>query len=107
MSGRKRPERTERRARERDWRKLAADRQRLAAMAPGGSPDRPIVVSAPSVIEVRARSLPCPLCGGSLRIDDQAATVSEGRVLTELRVSCAACGIARSLYFRTGSPLPS
>src|SRR4051812_2285243 len=105
MSKPKRP-RVDRR--ERDARRLVRDRQRLALLEPGGSADRPIEVVSSSVIEVRARSLPCPLCAGALRIDDHAATKVAGVALRALDVTCQRCGVARTLWFRiVGLPMPS
>jgi hypothetical protein len=103
VSDRKRP-RTLRREEERRARALVRDKQRLAALEAGGAPDRPIAVTSASVVDVRARSIPCPLCGGELRLDEHKA---QSALLRELRMSCVRCGVARSLWFRIGSPLPS
>ena len=107
MSGKKRPARTERRAAERDARKLARARHELAALEPGGAPDRPIEVVSSSVIEVRAASLPCPLCGGAMRVEEQLARKIDGRSLRVVEVRCVLCGIPRSLWFRISPPLPN
>ena len=61
----------------------------------GGDPQHPS-----SVIEVRARSIPCPLCAGALRIEHHAAHTVHGRSLRVLDVTCVRCGIARQLWFR-------
>jgi hypothetical protein len=68
--------RTERREREREQAKLVRERDRLARLLPGGSPERPIQVSSASVIEVQAKSIPCPLCGGELRIESAGAIIA-------------------------------
>jgi hypothetical protein len=97
--------RTERRQRERAARQLVRDQQRLAALEPGGAPDRPIPVPSSSVIPVRARAQPCPLCGGSLRLDDETA---ESATLRATHMSCMRCGVARRLWFViSGPPLPN
>ncbi len=101
MSG-KRP-RTERRERERAQRKLARDRQRLAELSPGGTPERPITVPSSSVIPVRARSLRCPLCDGEYTLGDETATADRRAV----QVTCRRCGVGRRIWFALGSPLPS
>jgi hypothetical protein len=99
--------RTERRVRERAARELVRDRQKLAALSPGGAPDRPIVVSSSAVLAPRVRSLPCPLCEGGLRIDHESAESQGGRLLHAMHVSCMRCGVDRVLWFQVSSPLPS
>jgi hypothetical protein len=99
--------RTERRERERAARQLVRDRQKLAALVPGGAPERPIEVPSTSVIAVRARATPCPLCGGTLRLEDETAGTHAGRLVHGAHVRCAACGIARVLWFGVSPPLPS
>lgn len=94
--GRKRPERTARRAAERDARKLVRDRERLAALEPGGSPERPIEVPSPSVIELRARGTPCPQCAGELAVDDHQTEAG----LRVVSVTCRRCHVSRRLWFR-------
>jgi hypothetical protein len=91
--------RAQRRASERDVRKLVRERQRLAGLEPGGAADRPIVVTSSAVIDGRARSHPCPLCGGSLRLEEHGATVVGDRSLRPLELTCQACGIRRTLWF--------
>jgi hypothetical protein len=94
--GRKRPERTARRRGERKARELVRDRERLAALEAGGSAANPIEVSSSAVIEVRARSLRCPQCDGTLRIDDHRAPSA---TLREIAVTCQRCGVPRRLWF--------
>src|SRR5687768_5088499 len=107
MSGKKRPHRTERRAGERATRKLVHDRQRLATLEAGGAPDRPITVTSSSVIEVRARSMLCPLCAGNLLVDEHSALMHEGHSLRAAHVTCQLCGVKRAIYFAITSPLLS
>ncbi len=102
--GKKRPARTARRQAERAARDLVRDRERLAALEPGGSAERPIEVAASSVIEPRARGLPCPQCGGAYRLDDHQAPSSSLRLVS---VTCQRCGTPRRLWFRLGSTQPS
>jgi hypothetical protein len=94
--------RTERRERERAARQLVRDRQRLAALEPGGSRERPIEVVSSSVIGVRARAHPCPLCGGSLRLDEESAPSAK---LRAAHMTCVRCGVKRQLWFVISSPL--
>lgn len=95
--GRKRPERTARRAEERDARKLVRDREKLAALSPGGARERPIEVGSAAVIEGRTGSLPCPQCAGQYRILDHR---SAGPGVRCVDVSCRQCGVPRTLWFR-------
>jgi hypothetical protein len=106
VSKKERP-RTERRARERAARQIVRDRQKLALLELGGAPARPIEVASTSVIAVRARATPCPLCGGTLRLDDESAGTHDGRLLHAAHVSCVSCGVARVMWFRVAPSLPS
>jgi hypothetical protein len=100
--------RTERREHERAARSLVRDKQKLALLSPGGSAERAIEVPSPAVIPVRARGTPCPLCGGALRIDDESASVrDDGVQLRAAHVTCVRCGVARTLWYRLSSSLPS
>ena len=102
--GRKRPERTERRAKEREARQLVRDREKLASLSPGGSEARPIEVESSAVIEGRVRAMPCVQCEGSYRIADHR---SAGAGVRALDVRCERCGVARTLWFRIVSVEPN
>jgi predicted Zn finger-like uncharacterized protein len=102
--GRKRPERTQRRKAERDARRLVRDRERLAALIPGGAEANPIEVPSAAVIEVRARAQKCPQCEGSYRIDDHQAPSAPLRVVA---VTCQRCGVSRRLWFRIAASGPN
>jgi len=95
--GRKRPERTERRARERDARQLVRDREKLAKLVAGGAREHPLAVPSAAVIEGRATAQPCVQCAGVYRIVDHR---SEGAGMRALDVRCQRCGVARTLWFR-------
>jgi len=99
MSKSKRP-RTARREAARNAVKLGRDRERLFAHEPGGGKERPIEIEAPSVVEVRARSVPCPLCSGDHEVVEHAAVATERGSLREARLRCRRCGSRRSLWFR-------
>jgi hypothetical protein len=99
--GKRRP-RTERRARLRAGQRLVRAQQQLAALEPGGSPERPIAVTSSSVIAVRARAHRCPLCQGSMRLDEETA---QSASLRAAHVSCLQCGVARVLWFVIERPL--
>ena len=106
MAKKQRP-RTERRVRERAARELVRDRQKLAALLPGGSPERPIDVPSAAVIPLRARGTPCPLCDGELHIEHESAQSRGGRLLHATHVACARCGVGRVLWFHVAPERPS
>ena len=88
------------RARRLAQREHVRDLERLAALAPGGAPERPRDVDTPPLVDVMAEATPCPLCGGSLRLVEHAAETIEGVRLRVARVTCTTCGIGRAIYFR-------
>jgi hypothetical protein len=92
--------------------KLAArnevrERERLAAMLPGGAPERPIDVPSAAVVEVRARSTPCPQCGGELDVTEHGAETHDGEALRVVEARCRRCSAPRTLYFRLAIALPN
>lgn len=102
MSGKrskKRGARTERRQRALAERQLVRDRERLAALEPGGAPERPLRVESTAVIEPRTARRPCPLCGGRLQLLEHAAETRGGRRLRVVRVRCRRCHVPRELFF--------
>jgi hypothetical protein len=103
----KRPERSARRAAERQARDEIDDRLRLAALEEGGAPSRPIEVESASVIEVAAAASACVRCGGRVRVDDHAARSVDGVPLRIVRVRCNTCGHDRVLHYRIVVRLPS
>ena len=103
-AGRKRPERTARRAEERAARKLVRDREKLAALSLGGAKEHPIEVASAAVIEGRTESLPCPQCEGQYRIRDHR---SAGPGLRCVDVTCRQCGAPRTLWFRIAIDEPN
>jgi len=95
--GKKRPERSARRAAARAARDLVHEREKLFGLGPGARIERPIEVATSAVIEIKARATPCPQCEGTLQlVDHQAEPGGVRRV--ELR--CVRCGAPRTLYFR-------
>ncbi len=73
------------------------DRLRLAALEPGGAPDRPIEVVTASLVEPKARALPCAACGETVRLEDHTAHTIDGAAL-RLAAPCAgtrACSTSR------------
>jgi len=73
------------------------DRERLARLLPGGSPERPIVVGFTAVIEPRVRAMACPHCGGEYRIHAHERPAPGVR---RVDVGCRQCSSPRSFWFR-------
>ncbi|HVK89097.1 MAG TPA: hypothetical protein VM513_33480 [Kofleriaceae bacterium] len=96
--------RTARRIEERAARKLVRDREKLAALLPGGARERPIEVPSSSVIEVRVESMPCPQCEGRYRLREHEAPAPG---LRRVDVTCRNCGAPRSLWFRIVTDEPN
>jgi hypothetical protein len=96
--------RTERRAVERALRKGVVKRERLSTAAPGGAPERALVVTSAAVIESQARATPCPQCGGELELQAHQAEADHLRVV---RLQCRLCHAPRALWFRIEARLPS
>lgn len=88
--------RTKRRADVRKMQGLVRDQIRLAALEPGGSAERPIGVVSASLVEPHARSTPCPLCGGAVRVLEHEARADQRQV----HVLCTQCGVRRIVHFR-------
>jgi len=106
MGKRKPSVRSERRARSRAHEHLVHDLEQLARSAPGGSPERPVDVEAPTQVEQIAQTTACPLCEGGLHVEDHAAETHSGVRLRVARVRCLHCGVARALYFRLAQAMP-
>jgi hypothetical protein len=105
VSGKPKRARAARRERQRELRKDVEQRERLAAAAPGGSPEHPIPVSSASVVEGRARSEPCPQCRGTLEVEAHDAEQAAGELLRAVRVVCRLCHVRRRLWFVVQPPL--
>ena len=97
--------RTVRREAARRLTELGRDRERLFLREPGGTPEHPIPVDSSSVVESRARSVPCPRCDGEHRVEEHRAVSTPSGLLREARLVCSRCGSRRSLWFRL--PLPN
>ena len=104
MAGRGLLGRKGRRAQAREQEKLVRDLERLARLEPGGSPERPMVIESPAVVDIRAEAKPCPLCNGPLHLEEHTAVQIDGVRLRVAEVLCTLCGTRRSLYFRLSEP---
>ena len=95
--------RTARRVEARANAAVVRDKERLARLERGGNPAHPIALTTASLVEPDARSRPCPLCAGALRVLEHGAR--EG--LRVVRAVCTQCGVARDIYYRIDSPRPN
>jgi len=98
-----RPPRPRRQQREqqRALRKSVRQLERLAAELPGGSPERPIDVASASVVETKARAIPCIQCEAiEMELRGDHATSTARGVLRELEMICRQCHAGRALWFR-------
>lgn len=82
-------------------------RERLAAQAVGGAPDRPFAVDTPAVIDLRAAARPCPLCAGKLRFEEQTVEKFRGELLRVTHLVCLSCHQKRKFWFRLTAALPN
>jgi predicted RNA-binding Zn-ribbon protein involved in translation (DUF1610 family) len=99
--------RAQRRAESRQDAKELRARERLATLERGGTPERPIEVVTAALVEPRARAIPCPICGESVRVDDHAARTIGGVALRLAHVACPMCGHSRIVYFVVRPPRPN
>ena len=100
------PARAARRKRAQAHGKLVRDLERLARLRPGGAPERPLDVDSSARVEVIASATRCPLCEGTLHLDEHAAETVGGVRLRTARLGCTGCGTRRTLYFRLATSLP-
>jgi hypothetical protein len=99
--------RAERRAIERAREKLTRQREKLAALEPGGSAHRPIEIESASLVEPRSEAQPCLRCDGEMRnVEHRAETVGTAR-LRIARVRCIRCDHERTFHFRLVVAAPS
>ena len=106
MTKKPRP-RTERREAARAKEKLARDREKLARLEAGGSPERPIALESASQVEGHASSLRCTRCDGDLRVEEHLARTVGDQRLRLVRLVCPRCGGRRDAWFRLETKLPS
>jgi len=78
--------------------RVERERERLAKLLPGGTPERPVLVTSASVIEPHATAaMACPQCGGTHRVDEHTRPIPS---LRRLDVTCRQCGVPRALWYR-------
>lgn len=80
--------------------KLVDDRERLAALEPGGSAERPIMLEAASQLTLRTESFACLACNGPVRyVEDRVVEVA-GDLRRVATAECKHCGKRRELWFQ-------
>ena len=84
---------------------IAAERERFARLSPGGDPNNPIMVDAPSVVEPKAGSMPCVRCQGPVLVRDHQVRTVDGVRLRVAQVECNLCGFEREVFFRLSGRL--
>jgi len=92
--------RTIRREAERRADALGRDRERLFAASTGGSAAHPVLVESASVVEARARAVPCPRCEGEHAVVEHASINGPFGRLREAKLRCRRCASTRSMFFR-------
>ncbi len=65
----------------------------------GVSPEHPIMVDSPSVVEPKAESANCPNCEHPMRVVEHTAETRAGRRLRVTYLRCDVCGDERALFF--------
>ena len=96
-------ERTKRREVLRGLEKLAAAREKLAALEPGGSPERPLEAGSASQVELRAAANTCLRCESALRVHEhRSVTHARAGALREVELACRICGAQRTIWLRVG-----
>jgi hypothetical protein len=106
MATKKRP-RTLRRELERERNKLAKVRESLAALEPGGAPERPIEVESASQVEPHTRSMHCPICEDSYRVLDHEVATGPHGMLRVVTAQSPQCGRTTKIWFVLRPTLPN
>jgi hypothetical protein len=79
-------------------------REKAATTEHGGSPEHPILVPSPSVVEAEAARHRCPRCESEMRLVEHAAETRGETRLRVARLTCPACAAVRELFFQIGLP---
>lgn len=85
--------------------KLIDDRERLAALEPGGSAERPIEIEAASLLPLRAESFDCLRCSGRVRYVEDRVVAHGSELRRAATIECKECGAERELWFRIAARL--
>jgi len=80
--------------------KLVEDRERLAGLEPGGSPERPILLEAASQLTLRTQSFTCLACDGPLRYVEDRVLELNGELRRAAMAECKQCGKRREVWFQ-------
>ncbi len=93
--------RRQQREQERALRKTVRRLERVAVELPGGAPERPIEVASASIVETKARTIPCVQCAATeMELRGDHATSTARGVLRELAMVCRQCHATRAVWFR-------
>ena len=101
---RQRRPRTLARVAQRASERLTQAKERWFALQLGAKSEQPITVTSASLIEPRARSVPCPRCEGQLDLLTHEAKSIDGVRLRRISLKCRNCGHPRQLWFRIVGP---
>jgi hypothetical protein len=85
---------------ERKRQRLLAEREKLARLELGGTPERPIEVRSASVVEARAESERCLRCEHAMRCVEHAALSTRNGIVRAAKLRCPQCDGERTLYLR-------
>ena len=102
--GKKRPDRTQRRERERQVKKLVVATEKIAASSLGGTREKAIAVTAAPQIEIRINGMRCPQCDGNYKVLDHR---SAGQGVRPVDVQCQLCSTKRTLWFEIREDEPN
>jgi len=80
-------------------------RTESALDAPGATPERAVVLPSASVVEVRAASESCPVCGERSFVERHVVETFGGRALRVVWLKCKRCGHRRPFYAQIDAPV--
>lgn len=83
------------------------EREAAALGAAGGSPNNPIVILSPAVVEPRAESMRCTQCSGPCRLEQHTVEMHDAVSLRVAHLVCQRCAAERTVYFRLQQALPN
>lgn len=83
----------------------AEARTEEALEAPGATPDQAVSVPSASVVEVRAASEPCSVCGERVFVERHVVESFGERRLRVVWLKCKRCGHRRPFYAHVDAPV--
>jgi hypothetical protein len=97
----------EKRRIEKKLRAIADERKKLAALEPGGSPERPLQVTTAATVESRARARGCVHCDGAMQVLAHDSETVGDRRLRRVTLRCKQCQSERLVWVEIAPALPS